>query len=90
VGEVEELLCQAYKVYVPSVEVAHGQELGVSLEEFAHDDTAPSNFLALPAPPEGITAPQPTLTGTVTVSLDDGAEVEMDANAYMDQLKSET
>jgi len=60
------------------------------LEEFAHDDTAPSNFLALPAPPEGITAPQPTLTGTVTVSLDDGAEVEMDANAYMDQLKSET
>ena len=34
-------------------------------------------------------APQPTLTGTVTVSLDDGTEVEMDANTYMDQLKSE-
>jgi hypothetical protein len=30
------------------------------------------------------------LIGTVTVSLDDGTEVEMDANAYMDQLKSET
>ena len=41
------------------------------------------------APPEGITAPQLTLIGTVTVSLDDGTEVEMDAKAYMDQLKSE-
>jgi hypothetical protein len=102
VGEVEELLRQVYKGDVPSVEISSFIALfdtdsdgRVSWEEFAHalgateGATAPSNFLALPAPPEGITAPQPTLTGTVTVSLDDGTEVKMDANAYMDQLKSE-
>jgi len=35
-------------------------------------------------PPAG-----PTLSGTVTIELDDGSEVEMDASAYMEQLKLE-
>ena len=38
---------------------------------------------------EGSGGTSPTLSGTVTVQLDDGSEVDMDASAYMDQLKAE-
>jgi hypothetical protein len=47
-----------------------------------------------PRPPllagsEGEAAPGPVIEGTVTVELDDGSEVEMDAAAYMQQLREE-
>jgi len=102
VGEVEELLCEVYDGDVPAYEVSSFISLfdtdgdgRVSWEEFASalgadDDMAgtAAALLALPAPSDG-DAPQPKVSGAVTVEFDDGSEVEMDANLYMEQLKAE-
>lgn len=98
-GEVEQLLREVYEE-VPPFEIATFLQLfdtdgdgRISWDEFAavlggrEGDT--SVAMPLLGTAEGIDAPEPKVSGTVTVELDDGSIVEMDANAYMEQLKEE-
>jgi len=100
VSEVKKLLEEVYgEDDVPNFEVSTFVTLfdtdrdgKISWDEFANalganeSASSPSNPM-LPESAESV--PGPTLSGTVTVTLDDGTEVAMDANAYMDELKAE-
>lgn len=98
-ADVEQLLREVYEGEdVPPVEISAFIQLfdtdgdgRISWEEFkaalgAVDGADAPSSLPLLA---GDEAPGPKLSGTVTVTLDDGSEVEMDATAYMEQLKAE-
>jgi len=100
VGEIETLLREVYKGEdAPSFEVASFLTLfdadadgKVSWDEFANLLGAieeDSNIQPLGDAADGNAAPRPPITGTVTVRMDDGSEMEMDADAYMEQLAAE-
>lgn len=104
IGEVETLLQEAYPgKEVPAYEIAAFVQLfdtdgdgRVSWEEFAAalgavdagDAPSMGSLPMLGSGEMGETA-EPRIGGNVTVSLDDGTEVEMDAAAYIAELKQE-
>jgi len=102
VGEIESLLKEVYPEEVPPFEVTTFMKLfdadgdgKISLDEFldalgAVNADAPSvGLLPLLEGDLDTKAPKPEVSGTVKVQLDDGGEVEMDANAYMEELQAE-
>ena len=101
-SEVEQLLREVYED-VPPFEVATFVELfdtdgdgRISWDEFitglgGNTDGTNADLSSLPliAGSDGPGGPEPKLSGTVTVEMDDGSKVEMDASSYMEQLKAE-
>ena len=99
--EVEQLLREVYGDDVPSVEVSAFLQLfdtdgdgKISFDEFTMGlgalTTSGGTLPALGSSSgDSESVPSPKLSGTVTVTMDDGSTVEMDANAYMEQLKEE-
>ena len=99
-AEVEQLLKAVYEGDVPAVEISAFTQLfdadgdgKISWDEFANTlgavEGGATPVAALLGGASGEAAPAPTVSGTVTVQLDDGSEVEMDASAYMEELKEE-
>jgi hypothetical protein len=99
-GEVEQLLRDVYGDDVPTVEVDAFLQLfdtdgdgRISFDEFTATlgalNTSSGSGLPSLGASEGAAAPSPKLSGTVSVLMDDGSTVEMDANEYMEQLKTE-
>jgi len=100
--EVEQLLKEVYDGDVPQVEILAFTQLfdadgdgKISWEEFTttlgalESEGTAAGVAGLLAGGGGEPAAAPKVSGTVTVQLDDGTEVEMDANEYMEQLKAE-
>ena len=103
-GEVEQLLASVYPDGVPSFEISafvalfDGDGDGkISWEDFsamlgaldAGDEAMPQELQPLLGEASAAGAPAPEVNGTLVVELDDGGSVEMDAAAYMAQLKEE-
>jgi len=100
VAEVREMLSSVYNGDVPPHEVNTMMSLfdtdddgKISWDEFAaalgaQEGATGSSAQSLLGGTDD-TAPSPNISGTVTVTMDDGSEVEMDASAYMEQLQLE-
>lgn len=65
------------------------EEFSAALGASATGSSAATLLAALPAVEEKSEAPSPKVSGKVTVTLEDGNEVEMDADVYMEELKRE-
>lgn len=101
--EVEKLLMDVYGGEPPPYEASAFLQFfdtdvdgRISWEEFARalgaaedslDGPVGTVLAALPASGEEV--PGPKVSGTVTIELEDGGTVEMDAQKYMDELKAE-
>ncbi len=96
--EVEELLTNVYGGEPPPFEVASFVSLfdtdgdgKISWDEFS-TALGVADTAAKAGGDSGeadLALPSPMLSGEVTVELDDGSTVEMDASAYMEELKAE-
>ena len=100
IGEVRKLLASLYDdASVPEYEVRAMMDLfdsnsdgRISWHEFSTALGAKEGGISVPvlaAAPSDDDALTPNVTGTVTVTLDDGKEIEMDAVAYMEGLRDE-
>ena len=101
--EVEKLLMDVYDGEPPPYESSAFLEFfdtdvdgRISWEEFARALGAAEDSLDRPVgtmlaalPSSGEDVPGPKVSGTVTVELEGGGTVEMDAQKYMDELKAE-
>lgn len=104
-NEVVKLLEDVYKGEVPPYEASAFLQFfdtdvdgRISWEEFARalgaaedslDGSVGAAFAALPASSDGGNVAGPKVSGTVTVELEGGETIEMDAQKYMDELKAE-